>query len=277
MPKATKPADPLADQTEGEPDTRVLRNHRIGPLANKFGPARGVAPFKVGLPVGVPRNKTKKQVNCGRDDDTAEGGDDETGKYPSNLLPPCRPPAKSSHNVLSNPQKQQTPQDPTANTHSSNEHPAQAFRDVENDEEQEGSAEAMRGPDVTVDSPRISDASNDLSSQDGSNYSSNVHVCAAKKATERSAHPSGDHSSLPPSSLPPESHSGSDTDTQNPCSRHKKRKTNQLHVGANTTRAEDDDKGSSVSKKPGTLSNAALEEIRIFSDEVKTKAEELRR
>ena len=115
----------------------------------------------------------------------------------------------------------------------------------------------------------------DLSSQDGSNYSSNARAHAAKKAAERSAHPSGDHSSRPPSSPPPESHSGSDTDTQNPCSRHKKRKTNQLHVGANTTRAKDDDKGSSVSKKPGALLNAALEEIHIFSDEVKTKAEEL--
>ena len=55
--------------------------------------------------------------------------------------------------------QQQTPQDTTADTHSSNEHPAQAFRDVENDEEQEGSAKAMRGPDVTVDSPRVSNAS----------------------------------------------------------------------------------------------------------------------
>ena len=53
MPRATKPADPLADQTEGKLDTHVLRNHRVGPLANKFGLARGVAPFKVGLPVSV--------------------------------------------------------------------------------------------------------------------------------------------------------------------------------------------------------------------------------
>ena len=48
MPRATKPADPLADQTEGELDTHVLCNRRIGPLANKFGPVRGMAPFKVG-------------------------------------------------------------------------------------------------------------------------------------------------------------------------------------------------------------------------------------
>ena len=35
-------------------------------------------------------------------------------------------------------------------------------------------------------------------------------------------------------------------------------------------------KGLSVNKKPGALSTAALEEIQIFSDEVKRKAEELR-
>ncbi|KIM50324.1 hypothetical protein SCLCIDRAFT_34413 [Scleroderma citrinum Foug A] len=278
MPRATKPADPLADQTEGELDTRVLHNHRIGPLANKFGPARGVAPFKVGLPVGVPCNKTKKQVNCGRDDDTAEGRDDETGATCKvKLRCAFEPPEGWEEHMFgyrdwrsftpTTSHQQQTPQDPTADTHSSNEHLAQAFRDVENDEEQEGSAKAMRGPDITVDSPCISNASNDLSLQDGSNYSSNAHACAAKKAAERSAHPSGDHSSLPPSSPPPESHSGSDTDTQNPCSRCKKRKIIQSHQGANTTTIKGGDKGLSVNKKPGALSNAALEEIRIFSDE----------
>jgi len=68
----------------------------------------------------------------------------------------------------------------------------------------------------------------------------------------------------------------SETDTWNPHSRCKEKKTNQSHEGANATRVEGGDKGLLVSKKPGTLLNAALEEIQIFSDEVRKKAEELR-
>ena len=53
MPRATKPVNPSADQIDTELNTHGLCNHKIGPLATKFGPARGMAPFKVGLPVGV--------------------------------------------------------------------------------------------------------------------------------------------------------------------------------------------------------------------------------
>ena len=53
MPRGTKDTE---DKTNGDPNTRVLRSCRIGPLPNKFGPARGVVPFKVGLPIGIVRH-----------------------------------------------------------------------------------------------------------------------------------------------------------------------------------------------------------------------------
>ena len=113
----------------------------------------------------------------------------------------------------------------------------------------------------------------DQSSEDSSNYSSYVCAAKAKKAAERSAH--GDQSSLPLSSLPEHSdlkESEPDTKDEGPSPSCKRRKTsavkNNNMSGCNGSELP-------FSKKLGTLSNKALEEICIFSDEVKVKANQL--
>ena len=111
----------------------------------------------------------------------------------------------------------------------------------------------------------------DLGSQDCSNYSSDKHAVKVKKAAERIAR--GDQSSLPLSSLPEESGSEeSEPDVeedQSPSPSHKSRK---MAAGNKSGR---DGSELPLPKKPGTLSNEALEEIRIFSNEVKVKADQL--
>ena len=106
----------------------------------------------------------------------------------------------------------------------------------------------------------------DLSSTDGSNYSSTARAAKAKQAAERSAR--GGQSSLPPSS-PPEG-----PEDESPSPSRKRRKTTAV---VNNNMPGCDDSEVLVSKKPGTLSSEALEEIRIFSDEVKSKADQLGR
>ena len=122
----------------------------------------------------------------------------------------------------------------------------------------------------------------DMSLQDGSNYSADVRGAKGKKVAQGSA-PSDDHSSLPPSSPPVDS---GDSDTKinvdkNTSLRCKKSKTHQSRKEANAMTVKPGgvsghgNNEPQVPKKPDTLSNAALEEIRSFSDEVKVKAEEL--
>ena len=104
----------------------------------------------------------------------------------------------------------------------------------------------------------------DLSSQDGSNYSSTARAAKAKQTAGRSAR--GGQSSLPPSS-PPE---GSEDESPSPS--RKRRKT--TAVGNDNVPGRGDSE-MPASKKPGTLSSEALEEICVFSDEVKSKADQL--
>ena len=104
----------------------------------------------------------------------------------------------------------------------------------------------------------------DLSSQDGSNYSSTARAAKAKQTAKRSAR--GGQSSLPPSS-PPEG-----SEDENPSPSRKRRKTTAIGNDNAPGRG-----GSEMpaSKKSGTLSSEALEEIRVLSDEVKSKADQL--
>ncbi|KIM53470.1 hypothetical protein SCLCIDRAFT_31879 [Scleroderma citrinum Foug A] len=69
MPRAIKNADPSADKPDRDHDlnTRVLRNCRIRPLQNRFGPARGVTLFKP--PVGARHNQ---KATHGHHDDEEE-------------------------------------------------------------------------------------------------------------------------------------------------------------------------------------------------------------
>ncbi|KIM56832.1 hypothetical protein SCLCIDRAFT_29260 [Scleroderma citrinum Foug A] len=70
MPRGTKDTE---DKTDGNPNTCILCSCGIGPLPNKFGPARGVVPFKVGPPIGIPhKQKTKCTVEDMEDKDTGE-------------------------------------------------------------------------------------------------------------------------------------------------------------------------------------------------------------
>ena len=101
----------------------------------------------------------------------------------------------------------------------------------------------------------------DLSSDGESNYSSAVHAAKAKKVAETQRA----QSSLPPSS--PLQRSGSkksqsDVEDGSPSPNCKRRK---ITDGSEVP----------VSKKPGTLSSEALEEIRTFANEVKLKADQL--
>ena len=105
------------------------------------------------------------------------------------------------------------------------------------------------------------------------NYSSDECAVRAKRAAKKSA--CGDQSSLPPSSLPEQLGSEeSEPDVEDSPSPSLKRKTVAVkinnvsgHIGSDLP----------LSKKPGTLSNEALEEIHVFSDEVKAKADQLGR
>ena len=109
----------------------------------------------------------------------------------------------------------------------------------------------------------------DPSSEDGSNYSSYVRAAKAKKAAERSAR--GDQSSLPPSSPPEQSdlkESKPDVEDKGPSPSRKRRKTSAVE---NNNMSGHDGSELPFSKKPSTLLNEALKEIRIFSDEVKAK------
>ena len=115
----------------------------------------------------------------------------------------------------------------------------------------------------------------DLSSEDSSNYSSYIRAAKAKKAAERSAH--GDQSSLPPSSPPEQSdlkESEPDVKDEGPSPSRKRRKTSAVE---NNNMSGHDSSELPFSKKPSTLSNEALKEICIFSDEVKAKADQLGR
>ena len=111
----------------------------------------------------------------------------------------------------------------------------------------------------------------DSSLQDGSNYSSDEHAVRAKRAAEKSAH--GDQSFLPPSSPPEQSGSEeSKPDVEDSPSPSCKRKSAAVKINNMSDRNSSD---LPLSKKPGTLSNEALEEICVFSDEVKVKADQL--
>ena len=109
----------------------------------------------------------------------------------------------------------------------------------------------------------------DLSSGDESNYSSSMRAAKAKKAAERSAR--GDRSSLPLSSPPGGLDSDEPEEDESP-SPNRKRK---ITAVKNNNISGRDGGEIPASKKPGVLSSEALEEIRVFSDEVKSKAEQL--
>ena len=105
----------------------------------------------------------------------------------------------------------------------------------------------------------------DLSSDGESNYSSAVCAAKAKKVAGKTTRRA--QSSLPPSSPPARSgseKSQSDVEDGSPSPNRKRRK---ITDGSEVP----------VSKKPGTLSSEALEEIRTFADEVKLKADQLGR
>ena len=111
----------------------------------------------------------------------------------------------------------------------------------------------------------------DLGSQDCSNYSSDKCAVKVKKATERIA--CGDQSSLPLLSPPEESGSEeSEPDVEEDQSPSPSRKCRKMAAG---NKSGHDGSELPLPKKPGTLLNEALEEIRIFSDEVKAKADQL--
>ena len=63
-----------------------------------------------------------------------------------------------------------------------------------------------------------------------------------------------------------------DVEDEGPSPSHKRRKTSAIE---NNNMSGHDGSELPFSKKPGTLSNEALKEIRIFSDEVKAKADQL--
>ena len=111
----------------------------------------------------------------------------------------------------------------------------------------------------------------DSSSQDGSNYSSDECAVRAKRAAEKSA--CGDQSFLPPLSPPEQSGSEeSKADVEDSPSPSRKRKSVAVKINNMSGHNGSD---LPLSKKPGTLSNEALEEIHVFSDEVKVKADQL--
>ncbi|KAL4076556.1 hypothetical protein V8B97DRAFT_2021917 [Scleroderma yunnanense] len=113
--------------------------------------------------------------------------------------------------------------------------------------------------------------------EDDSNYNSDAHAAKAKRAIP----PSGNHSSFS-LSLPPEELHHEDTDTElevdideeNPLPRCKKRKTSQSGKRAKAMMVEGSNNVLScqhnklpISKKPDVLSNVALDEICLFSNE----------
>ena len=103
----------------------------------------------------------------------------------------------------------------------------------------------------------------DLSSDGESNYSSAVRAAKAKKVAGKTTRRA--QSSLPPSSPPARlgsEKSQSDVEDRSPSPNRKRRK---ITDGSEVP----------VSKKPGTLSSKALEEICTFADEVKLKADQL--
>ena len=113
----------------------------------------------------------------------------------------------------------------------------------------------------------------DSSSQDGSNYSSDEHAVRAKRAAKKST--CGDQSFLPLSSPPEQSGSEeSEPDMEDSPSPSHKRKSAAVKINNMSGHNGSD---LPLSKKPGTLSNEALEEISVFSDEVKVKADQLGR
>ena len=99
-----------------------------------------------------------------------------------------------------------------------------------------------------------------------------MHAAKAKKAAERSAR--GDWSSLPPSSPPGGLDSDEPEEDKSPSPNCKKRK-----ITAVKNNNIPGHSGSEIpaSKKPDALSSEALKEICVFSDEVKSKAEQLGR
>lgn len=99
-----------------------------------------------------------------------------------------------------------------------------------------------------------------------------MRAAKAKKAAERSAR--GDRSSLPPSSPPGGLDSDEPEEDESPSPNRKKRK---ITAVKNNNIPGRDGGEIPASKKPGALSSEALEEIRVFSDEVKSKAEQLGR
>ncbi|KIM60174.1 hypothetical protein SCLCIDRAFT_26820 [Scleroderma citrinum Foug A] len=292
MPRGTKDTE---DKTNGDPNTRVLHSHRIVPLLNKFGPARGVVPFKVGLPIGIP---CKQKVKC-----TVEDMEDkDTGESPvtPTVLATCKvklyhaiqlPEGWEEHMFGLRDQRSLT-LIPSARQPALQTLPMQAHQSLEKkteededklEDEAEISGAAVHDVEQDLeDNAMARPGDEDMSSQDGSNYSADVRGAKGKKVAQGSA-PSDDHSSLPPSSPPADS---GDSDTKidvdkNTSLRCKKSKTHQSRKEANAMTVKPggvSGRGNNepqVPKKPDTLSNAALEEIRSFSDEVKVKAEEL--
>ena len=121
------------------------------------------------------------------------------------------------------------------------------------------------------DSNKLISITLDSSLQDGSNYSSDERAVRAKRAAEKSTR--GHQFFLPLSSLPEQSGSEeSEPDVEDSSSPSRKRKSVAVKIN-NMSGCNSSDLP--LSKKPGTLSNEALEEIHVFSDEVKAKADQL--
>ena len=101
--------------------------------------------------------------------------------------------------------------------------------------------------------------------------SENDPTVGAKRAAEKSTR--GDQPFLPPLSPPEQSGSKeSEPDMEDSPSPSHKRKSAAVKIN-NMSGCNGSDLP--LSKKPGTLSNEALEEIHVFSDEVKAKADQL--